>query len=35
MDRRKSLKVLGIGAVTTGVLVDACTTEKKETPAAA
>ena len=34
MDRRKSLKVLGIGAVTTGVLIDACKTDKKEAPAA-
>ena len=35
MDRRKYLKTLGVTAVTAGVLVDACTTEKKETPAAA
>jgi len=34
MDRRKYLKTLGVGAVATGVLVDACKTEKKETPAA-
>lgn len=30
MDRRKYLKTLGVTAVTTGVLVDACKTEKKE-----
>lgn len=34
MDRRKYLKTLGVGAVATGVLVDACKTETKETPAA-
>lgn len=34
MDRRKSLKVLGIGAVTTGVLIDACKTDTKQVPAA-
>jgi gluconate 2-dehydrogenase gamma chain len=34
MDRRKYLKTLGVTAVTTGVLIDACKTEKKEqTPA--
>jgi NDP-sugar pyrophosphorylase family protein len=33
MDRRKYLKTLGVTAVTAGVLVDACKTEKKETPA--
>jgi hypothetical protein len=35
MDRRKYLKTLGVTAVTAGVLVDACKTEKKETPASA
>ena len=30
MDRRKHLKILGVGAVTTSVLVDACKTDKKE-----
>jgi len=37
MDRRKYLKTLGVTAVTTGVLIDACKTEKKEkqTPATA
>src|ERR1044071_9065146 len=30
MERRKYLKTLGVTAVTTGVLVDACKTEKKE-----
>ena len=30
MDRRKYLKTLGVGAVTTSVLIDACKTEKKE-----
>lgn len=35
MDRRKYLKTLGVGAVATGVLVDACKTETKETPATA
>ncbi|MFT4152964.1 gluconate 2-dehydrogenase subunit 3 family protein [Parafilimonas sp.] len=34
MDRRKHLKILGVGAVTTGVLVDACKTDKKEAAAA-
>jgi len=34
MDRRKYLKTLGVGAVTTSVLIDACKTEKKEVPAA-
>ena len=34
MDRRKSLKVLGIGAVTTGVLIDACKTDTKPAPVA-
>ena len=33
MDRRKYLKTLGVTAVTAGVLVDACNTEKKEAPA--
>ena len=33
MDRRKYLKTLGVTAVTDGVLVDACNTEKKEAPA--
>jgi gluconate 2-dehydrogenase gamma chain len=33
MDRRKYLKTLGVTAVTTGVLVDACKTKKKEAPA--
>jgi len=33
MDRRKYLKTLGVTAVTAGVLVDACKTEKKEAPA--
>ena len=32
MDRRKYLKTLGVTAVTTGVLVEACKTEKKEAP---
>jgi gluconate 2-dehydrogenase gamma chain len=30
MDRRKYLKTMGVGAVTTTVLIDACKTEKKE-----
>ncbi|SFP73159.1 gluconate 2-dehydrogenase subunit 3 family protein [Parafilimonas terrae] len=30
MDRRKHLKILGVGAVTTSVLADACKTDKKE-----
>ena len=30
MDRRKYLKTLGVTAVTTGVLIDACKTENKE-----
>ena len=30
MDRRKYLKTLGVGAVTTSVLIDACKTDKKE-----
>ncbi|HYK47691.1 MAG TPA: gluconate 2-dehydrogenase subunit 3 family protein [Parafilimonas sp.] len=34
MDRRKYLKTLGVTAVTAGVLVDACKTEKKEAPTA-
>lgn len=33
MDRRKYLKTLGVTAVTTGVLVEACKTEKKEVAA--
>ena len=33
MDRRKYLKTMGVTAVTTGVLVEACKTEKKEAPA--
>lgn len=32
MDRRKYLKTLGVTAVTTGVLVEACKTEKKTEP---
>lgn len=32
MDRRKYLKTLGVTAVTAGVLVDACKTDKKQTP---
>jgi NDP-sugar pyrophosphorylase family protein len=35
MDRRKYLKTLGVTAITAGVLVDACKTEKKETTATA
>ena len=34
MDRRKSLKALMIGTVSTGVLLDACKTEDKKTTAA-
>src|SRR4051794_34970628 len=32
MDRRKSLKALVVGTVSTGVLIEACKTEKKEGP---
>ncbi|CAN5177556.1 hypothetical protein BH11BAC6_BH11BAC6_00470 [soil metagenome] len=32
MDRRKSLKALAIGTIATGVLVDACKTDKKANP---
>ena len=32
MDRRKSLKVLALSAVSTGILVEACTPEKKKKP---
>jgi len=33
MDRRKSIKALIVGSVSTGVLVEACTTEDKKAPA--
>src|SRR4051794_16064429 len=33
MDRRKYLKTMGVTAVTAGVLVEACKTENKQTPA--
>ena len=32
MDRRKSIKALIVGTVSTGVLVEACTTEEKKAP---
>jgi gluconate 2-dehydrogenase gamma chain len=32
MDRRKSIKALIVGSVSTGVLVEACTTEEKKAP---
>jgi hypothetical protein len=35
MDRRKSIKALIVGSVSTGVLVEACTTEEKKQPEAA
>jgi gluconate 2-dehydrogenase gamma chain len=35
MDRRKSIKALIIGTVSTGVLVEACNTEEKKAPAQA
>ncbi len=35
MDRRKSIKALIVGSISTGVLVEACNPEEKKTPAAA